>query len=133
MKRSLYRPALISSRSNTPSLPTWRRSAAVDRGARSASQGSPSSAAPIASRALTANAPLFAHVFNRVFNGSMTQPICGARYEITVDGKPRSHRDTNTIALEAGQYLKSKNPNVVAVRDLIGETIVIKNPPPLLK
>ena len=52
----------------------------------------------------------------------MTQPTSGARYEITVDGKPRSNRDTKT---------KSKNPNVeVTVRDLIGgETIVIKNSP----
>ena len=51
----------------------------------------------------------------------MTQPICDARYEITVDGKPRSNRDTKTIAIQASEYLKSKNPNVeVTVRDLIG-------------
>jgi hypothetical protein len=62
-----------------------------------------------------------------------TQPLPGARYEITVDGKPRSNRDTKTLAIEAGQYLKSKNPNVeVVVRDReSGERIVIPNQPPL--
>ena len=56
----------------------------------------------------------------------------GARYEITVDGKPRSNRDIKTLALQAADYLKSKNPNVeVTVRDLItGETIIIKHPLP---
>jgi hypothetical protein len=57
----------------------------------------------------------------------------GARYEIAVDGKPRSNRDTRAIAVEAGEYLKSKNPNVeVAVRDLVGgETIMMKSVPSL--
>ncbi len=41
----------------------------------------------------------------------------GARYEITVGGKPRSNRDTKTVAIEAGEC------------DLVGgETIVIKKP-----
>jgi hypothetical protein len=35
----------------------------------------------------------------------MTQ---GARYEITVDGKPRTNRDVKAIAVEAGEYLKAK-------------------------
>jgi len=61
--------------------------------------------------------------------------IQGARYEISVDGKPRSNRDVKAIALEAAEYLKSKNPNVeVTVRDReSGETIVIKTQPPILK
>jgi hypothetical protein len=43
----------------------------------------------------------------------------GARYEIAVDGKPRSYRDINAIAMKSAQYLKSRNPNVeVTVRDL---------------
>jgi len=52
----------------------------------------------------------------------------GARYEIAVDGKPRSYRDEKSIAIEAAQYLKSKHPNVlVTVRDLAtGETIEVK-------
>src|SRR5712675_684864 len=42
----------------------------------------------------------------------------GARWEITVDGKPRSYRDDRQIAIESAQYLKRKNPNVeVTVRD----------------
>jgi hypothetical protein len=59
----------------------------------------------------------------------------GARYEIAVDGKPRSNRDTKPIAIEAGEYLKSKNPNSeVTVRDReSGETIITKPQPPTLK
>ena len=59
--------------------------------------------------------------------------VAGARYEIFVDGKSRTMRDTKAVAIDAGEYLKSKNPNVeVAVRDLVGgETIVIKNVPSL--
>ncbi len=49
----------------------------------------------------------------------MTQPICGARYEITVDGKPRSNRDTKTIALEAGAYPK---PAAKMINDHRGAT-----------
>jgi hypothetical protein len=50
-------------------------------------------------------------------------------WEIAVDGKPRSYRDEKLIAIEAAQYLKSKNPNVpVTMRDLTtGETIEVKN------
>ena len=53
----------------------------------------------------------------------------GAPYEIFVDGKSRTMRDTKAVAIEAGEYLKSKNPNVpVEVRDLIGgETTIIKS------
>jgi len=48
----------------------------------------------------------------------MTQNV-GARYEITIDGKPRSYRDSKPIAIEAGRFLKRKNPNAkVGVRDL---------------
>ena len=58
----------------------------------------------------------------------------GARFEIFVDGKPRTTRDTNAVAMDAGEYLKSKNPNVVVeVRDLVGgETTIIKSGPPLI-
>jgi hypothetical protein len=57
----------------------------------------------------------------------------GARYEIAVDGKPRSCRDVKETAIESAQHLKVRNPNVdVTVRDLeTGETIVIKSRPPL--
>jgi hypothetical protein len=50
----------------------------------------------------------------------MKQPI-GARYEIAIDGKPRSYRDQEPIALEAARLLKRKNLNAeVIVRDVEG-------------
>jgi predicted Rdx family selenoprotein len=43
----------------------------------------------------------------------------GARWEITVDGKPRIYDHKRELAIEAAQYLKLKNPNAdVTVRDL---------------
>jgi hypothetical protein len=56
----------------------------------------------------------------------------GSRWEITVDGKPRSYDHSKQLAIEGAQYLKLKNPHSdVAVRDLKGveDTIVI--PPQL--
>jgi hypothetical protein len=53
----------------------------------------------------------------------------GARWEVTVDGRPRTYDRNRELAVEAGQYLKQKNPNVdVTVRDLEGveETVVIQ-------
>ena len=54
--------------------------------------------------------------------------MTGARFEISIDGTPRSNRDRKVIPIEAGEYLKQKNPNAqVTVRDRItGETIVVK-------
>jgi hypothetical protein len=52
------------------------------------------------------------------------------RWEITVDGKPRSYRVDRQIAIESAQYLKRKNPNVeVTVRDLEGVEGIIVIPP----
>jgi hypothetical protein len=43
----------------------------------------------------------------------------GARYEIVVDGKPRSYRDDRALAIEAGMYLKELRPtSEVIVRDI---------------
>jgi hypothetical protein len=43
----------------------------------------------------------------------------GARFEISIDGKPRSYRDSKPVALEAAEYLKCRYPNSeVAVKDL---------------
>jgi electron transfer flavoprotein alpha/beta subunit len=43
----------------------------------------------------------------------------GARYEIIVDGKPRSYRDDRAIAIEAGMHLKEQRPtSEVIVRDI---------------
>jgi hypothetical protein len=52
----------------------------------------------------------------------------GSRWEITVDGKPRSYDHSKQLAIEGAHYLKLKNPHAdVSVRDLEGveETIVI--------
>ena len=58
--------------------------------------------------------------------------ITGARYEITVDGQPRSNRDDKTIAIKAAEYLKYKYPHAeVTVYDReTGDTITIKALPP---
>ena len=47
----------------------------------------------------------------------------GAQFEILVDGKPRSYRDINAVAIETAEFLRSKNPNRdIAAKDLrIGE------------
>jgi hypothetical protein len=53
----------------------------------------------------------------------------GARWEITVDGKPRSYDHSKQLAIQGAQYLKLRNPGAdVTVRDLEGvdETIVIE-------
>ena len=43
----------------------------------------------------------------------------GAQFEILVDGKPRSYRDTKRVAIEAAEYLKKRYPHSeVAVKDL---------------
>jgi len=42
----------------------------------------------------------------------------GADWEIVIDGKPRSYRDTLEVAREAVRYLKLKNPkSEVAIRN----------------
>jgi hypothetical protein len=42
-----------------------------------------------------------------------------ARYEISVDGTVRTHRDAREIAIEAANVLKSRSPySKVVVRDL---------------
>jgi predicted Rdx family selenoprotein len=58
----------------------------------------------------------------------------GAQFEILVDGKSRSWRDTRETALEAAQYLKERTPNLaVAVRDVLANTTVqvlgVEKPP----
>jgi hypothetical protein len=52
----------------------------------------------------------------------------GARWEITVDGNPRSYRVDRQIAIESAQYLKRKNPNAdVTVRDLTTDGLSSSN------
>jgi hypothetical protein len=35
--------------------------------------------------------------------------MIGARFEITVDGAPRTNRDRKEIAIEAGEFLARRN------------------------
>jgi len=53
--------------------------------------------------------------------------IHSAQFELSVDGVPRSYRDRKDLALQAAQFLKSRNPNsVVKLKALqTGEEIVI--------
>jgi hypothetical protein len=50
-----------------------------------------------------------------------------ARFEISIDGVPRTYRDQKDLALLAAQILKSRNPSsVVRLKDLkTGEEIVV--------
>jgi hypothetical protein len=49
--------------------------------------------------------------------------MSGARYEISIDGVVRTHRDLREIAVEAATFLKLRNPpSRVVVRDLITGT-----------
>jgi len=56
----------------------------------------------------------------------------GARYQIAVDGQPRTNRDDKLIALKTAEYLKHKNPHSeITVYDReSGETVTLKMPPP---
>ena len=58
--------------------------------------------------------------------------MTGARYQVAVDGAPRSNRDTKAIAIEAAEYLKYKHPHAeVTVYGLMtGDTMTIKALPP---
>jgi hypothetical protein len=45
--------------------------------------------------------------------------MTGARFEIRIDGTPRSYRDRKDYAMEAARLIKSKNPHsMVEVKDL---------------
>jgi hypothetical protein len=60
----------------------------------------------------------------------------GARWEITVDGRPRTYDHKRELAIQAAEYLKLKNPAAnVTVRDLEGgeETIVIPQQRPRVR
>jgi hypothetical protein len=60
----------------------------------------------------------------------------GARWEITIDGGPRSYRDVKEMAIEGAEFLKVRNPSaVIEVRDLerVEPPIVIKAVVPQVK
>jgi hypothetical protein len=58
--------------------------------------------------------------------------ITGARYQIAVDGQPRTNRDDKAIAIKTAEYLKHKNPHAeITIYDRVtGETVTIKTLPP---
>jgi hypothetical protein len=41
----------------------------------------------------------------------MSQLNTGARFEIAIDGTPRSYRDRKELAIKAATFLKTKHPN----------------------
>ena len=53
--------------------------------------------------------------------------IHSAKFEVSIDGVPRTYRDQKDLALQSAQIPKSRNPNsVVRLKDLkTGEEIVI--------
>lgn len=55
----------------------------------------------------------------------------GARFEISVDGVARSHRDVRETAIEAARFLQARNPGAkVAVTDLQdGSTVAFERSP----
>ena len=53
-----------------------------------------------------------------VGEGATTEPL-GARFEISIDGTPRTYRDDKAIAIEAAEQLKRKYPHsAVTVENL---------------
>jgi hypothetical protein len=62
--------------------------------------------------------------------GAIGALMSGARYEIAIDGTPRTYRDREDLAREAATHLKTKQPNAeITVRDLqTGMVTTIKHP-----
>jgi len=60
------------------------------------------------------------------WQGRMSQKNIGASFEIKVDGKTRSYRDTKETAIEAGEYLKQMQPKgEVSVHDLRDNSVTV--------
>ena len=56
----------------------------------------------------------------------MSEDCLGARFEILLDGKTQSCRDTMLTAMGAATFLKSQNPSSkVAVRDLQTDQLTV--------
>jgi hypothetical protein len=55
----------------------------------------------------------------------------GARFEVSIDGTPRTYRDLKALAMEAGKLLKRKHPHsAVVVQNLqTGETTAVEYKP----
>ncbi len=59
--------------------------------------------------------------------GSVRIKNPGTQYEISVDGRPRTYRDRQDIALQTARFLKSRKPtSTVRLKDLqTGEEVVV--------
>ena len=56
----------------------------------------------------------------------MIKQHIGACFEIIVDGKARSMRDLKETAIEAGKYLKQKQPqSEISVRDIRDNSVTV--------
>jgi hypothetical protein len=45
--------------------------------------------------------------------------VTGARFEVSIDGTPRTYRDRKALAIEAAEHLKRKHPyRLIVVKDL---------------
>jgi hypothetical protein len=45
--------------------------------------------------------------------------MIGAQFEIRIDGMPHTYRDRKDLAMQAAEFLKSRNPHsVVEIKDL---------------
>jgi len=55
----------------------------------------------------------------------------GTRFEIAIDGTPRTYRCVRELAIEAATFLKTKNVHAeVTVRDMqTDKTTTVKHPP----
>jgi hypothetical protein len=62
--------------------------------------------------------------------GTTITKNAGARYEIAIDGTPRTYRDLEKLAIEAAIYLRTKQPHAqITVRDIeSGKTTTVKHP-----
>jgi hypothetical protein len=55
----------------------------------------------------------------------------GAQFEISVDGKPRSYRDTKATAIEGAEYLKQRHSHSeVTVKDLKSGEVTMRRGSP---
>ena len=63
----------------------------------------------------------------------MSLKIIDSRFEISIDGTPRTYRDRKEFAIQAAEHLKRKHPNSdIVVKDLqSGEATKIKYKPDL--
>jgi hypothetical protein len=59
--------------------------------------------------------------------------LTAARFEISIDGTPRTHRDRKPLAVEAAKHLKRMDPHsTIVVKDLeSGEVDAVEYKPDL--